>query len=379
MALEYDLKAAKILFRKGAKCTKAEILTLGKKYTNFMQTLQANSEEEGEEEGSEENENESSEDQEDEEESGEDAMQDEADKVVFKSPRAAIRRWMDNEKFAKLQQCLEISKNQLEALIAEGEMPVVGWLQLAEKIKTKDAYKRVLEAELDENARQREQLAAQITDLLQKQQELEEKNQQLQKQMAKAEEIAKLEAESETIAILSNKEAASLAKVEERMKSNFFMDEFDAEDVSTVFSMFKMDHLFTAFKISKTSNLEEAASASVADLQNRLQIEFPEALEMLFKLKLFENGEKGVDQHLAGCSICASKNVGVLLREYGMTEDERKEIEENIKDWKGYFLVVASTMGAASALELPAGTLRSKLASCMTQIKRVHKWRMTLT
>src|SRR3990167_7042066 len=228
MALEYDLKAAKILFRKGAKCTKAEILALGKKYTNFMQ---ANSEEEGEEEGSEENENESSEDQEDEEESGEDAMQDEADKVVFKSPRAAIRRWMDNEKFVKLHQCLEISKNQLEALIAEGKLPVVGWMQLAGTIRTKDAYKRELEAELDENARQREQLAAQITDLLQKQQELEEKNQQLQKQMAKAEEIAKLEAESETIAILSNKEAASLAKVEERMKSNFFMDEFDAEDV----------------------------------------------------------------------------------------------------------------------------------------------------
>src|SRR3990167_3267848 len=235
---------------------------------------------------------------------------------------------MENEEFPKLKQWLEQSRNQLEALFDAGEVPVVGWLQLTDIINNKDASKRKLEAELGQNTRQCEQLLAQISDLQQKHDELANRNTQLQTQMKKMEEITMLEAERQSIGILCEKEAASLNKVQQKMQNEYFMEEFDAEDVSTVFSMFGMDDLFARFRKNETdNNLEVTMITPTSELQNNMQLPFAEAVEMQWKLKLLENREKGVERHLEKCSICRSTKIGLILREYGMPEAVSKELE----------------------------------------------------
>lgn len=186
--------------------------------------------------------------------------------------------------------------------------------------------------------------------------------------------IEMLKAESEVIDLLAKKEAALLAKVEEKMKNDYFVDHFDAEDVSTVFSMFRMDSLFANFANNDTdNNLGVTRTTPLADLQKTFELDFSEAVELLWKLNLLEKGEKGVDGHLGKCSICRTTKLGALLREYGMQEVDSKEIEAKMKDWKGYFLATVTGAPAASELGLSA-TEKPKLATCLMKIQRSHQW-----
>ena len=76
---------------------------------------------------------------------------------------------MKHNGFQKLQNWLKESRNQLESLFDAGELPVSGWLALADKIIDKDQTKRNLGAELDENARESQQIEEQIKNLQEKQ------------------------------------------------------------------------------------------------------------------------------------------------------------------------------------------------------------------
>ena len=227
---------------------------------------------------------------------------------------------------------------------------------------------------MDENGRAREGVAAQIKILHSKQQELDEKHKNLQQQMKAIEQIAMLKAESQSIALLGKKEAAWVGKVEEKMKNEYFMEEFDSEDVSTVFSMFKMDMLFSRFKKNDVdNNLEVTADSGAENLQNALKLDFAEAVELLWKLKLLEKGEKGAGRHLEKCSICSSTKPGVLLHEYGMKEEDRKKMEAKMINWKGYYFPTVSAVSAALELKLDS-SLRAKLTTCWKRIEKAHKW-----
>ena len=294
--------------------------------------------------------------------------------MFFNSGRGEIREWMENREFVQLHQWLEQCKEQIEILYEAGEVPVVGWKQLGEIIKNYGARKYALEAELDQNERECAQLGEQIAILLEKQDKLTQKKQQLQEEMRKVDEIIALEAESQSIALLGNKEQASLVKLEEKMKNAYFMEELDSEDISTVFSMFNMDSLFSTFKKNDMdNNLGVTTTATVAELQTDLELEFSETVELLWKLTLLKNGEKGAETHLSKCSICSSTKLGVLLQEYGMGKEEIKTIEESIKPWKGYYVPTANARSAALELNL-TGDLRPKFTTCWTRIQNVHKW-----
>ena len=280
---------------------------------------------------------------------------------------------MKNEEFVKLGEWLEESRNQLEDLYTKGEVPVVGWLQLAEIVKNKEPAKRKLEAEVDENAREREKVAQQISSLLERQEELEERNKHLQAQMKRIQDIEMLATENQLIAFFCEKEASALAKVEEIMKNEYFTDGFDFEDVSTVFSMFEMDALFSRFKKNDTdNNLEVTRTTPVQHLQKQFELDFSEAVELQWKLKLLKKGEKGVERHLGKCRICSASKIGVLLREYGMQEAESKEMEAKMKGWKAYFL--ATVNATSAAIELGLAGQKSKLPSCLVAIQRAHQW-----
>ena len=281
---------------------------------------------------------------------------------------------MEQHRFANLRKWLEQSRNELDTLFEAGQVPVVGWLGLAEKIKASGESKGKWEVELEENARKRERIQQQIRSLQEEHEKLAKRDNYIHEEMQLMDEITILASESDLIGMLGKKEEKAVAKVAEKIKNEEFLGDLEAEDVSTLFSMFKMDGLFSRFKKNeKNNNLEELLSASVADLQSHLELELPQAAEMLFKLKLLENGEKGAERHLADCSICSSAP-GRLLREYGMLEDEGNQIDEKIKDWQGYFLVVMNAMGAATALDLQSAPLRSKFANCLMKIHKAHKW-----
>ena len=294
--------------------------------------------------------------------------------LIFAKVRGAIRGWMENHQFDMLQQWLAQSRNQLAALFTAGEVPVVGWSQLAETIKNAEPFKRKLEAEVDENARERQAVALHIKNLLVKQEELEQKNKELQSQIKQMEQMDRLKADSNAIAMLANREAASVAKVEGKMKNNYFVDYLDSDDVSTVFSMFKMDALFANFKKNDTdNNLGVTRTTPIVDLQNNLELNFSEAAELLWKLNLLEKGEKGVELHLEKCSICRTTKLAALLREYGMQEADSKAMAEKMKDWKGYCLATVNGASVALALGLAANE-KAKLATCLMKIQRAHQW-----
>ena len=289
----------------------------------------------------------------------------------FSSARAEVRDWVENNQFSKLQQWLGLYRDRLETLIEAGEVPVVGWLQLAEKIQAKYAYKSKAEAEVDANTREREQLAEQIKTLQRRVEKLEIRHKQLQQQIQIINEIG-LEAES--VALLGRCEAKAITKLHNKMENPYFMEALDFEDVSTVFSMFEMDALFARFKKNDIDkNLEVTVVSSVAYLQKHLELEFSEAVELQWKLKLLENKEKGVARHLSKCRICASNNLSVLLREYGMNAADSKEIEAKMRGWKGYFLATANPANAAEALKLTASQ-RQKFTTCLVRIQRLHNW-----
>src|SRR3990167_3631636 len=281
-----------------------------------------------------------------------------------------IRQWMEKYEFVKLQKWLEESKEQLEDLFEEGEVPVAGWLQLAD-ILTKGKEAKNVDAEIDENERESQQVAKQIRMLEEKQVKLADRKQQLLKIR---DEIDVLQTESQSIAMLAEKEEAALAKLAKKMENPYFMQELDSGDFSTLFSTLHMDSLFSLFKKHDTdNNLEVTATAAVGDLQKNLKMHFSEAVELLWKLKLLKKGEKGVAGHLAKCGICSTSKPGVLLQEYGIEEECRKEIEEKIKDWKGYYFAAANAVCAATKLDL-APALRPKFTSCWLRIQKAHKW-----
>lgn len=326
------VEAGAILARKGADCTEYEKEELGEKYTNFLLSIQK-----------------------------------------LKQGRGAIREWMEEEEFAKLQDWLGKSKERLEALFEAGEVPVVGWLQLATTINDNATRKRKLEAELADNARELQQVGEQIRILLEKQAKLETRKQQLQEQKKKVDEISGLAAESNSIAFLIKKEKAALEKLAKSMENPYFMARFDPEDVSTVFSQFQMDSLFPRFKKNDVDkNLAVTVTTTVEHLQKDLELHFSEAAELLWKLKLLKHGEKGVARHLEKCSICSSTKPGLLLQEYGLREADRKQMEEKIKEWKGYYFTT-SARSLAGELDL-ANDIRSRFTTCCINIQNVHKW-----
>src|SRR3990167_52355 len=100
-------------------------------------------------------------------------------KLFFNQPnreRGGIREWMEGGEHAKLEEWLRRSKQKLETLFEAGEVPVVGWLQLAATMDGNPTHKRNLEAELDENGKDLQQVAEQIRNLLEKQEKLEKRN-----------------------------------------------------------------------------------------------------------------------------------------------------------------------------------------------------------
>src|SRR3990167_1468093 len=99
--------------------------------------------------------------------------------LYSKRERGDLKQWMEQYEFAKLQKWLAESKAKLGDLFEAGEIPVVGWKQLTEILKSKEGDN--LEAELDQNTRESEQVAEQIRNLQEKQIELEHRKQQLQK------------------------------------------------------------------------------------------------------------------------------------------------------------------------------------------------------
>ena len=152
------------------------------------------------------------------------------------------------------------------------------------------------------------------------------------------------------------------------------MEEFDAEDVSTVFSMFGMDDLFARFRKNETeNNLELTRITPVEQLQKNMELEFSEAVEMKWKLKLLKKGEKGAARHMGKCSVCSSNKIAVMLREYGIQGADSKEMEEKMKGWKGYFLATVNAASAGLALGLVGGQ-KAKLGSCLLKIQRAHQW-----
>ena len=291
--------------------------------------------------------------------------------LLRKEPRTALSEWMDCLDFANLQKWLAQARNQLEPLFESGDIPVVGWSRLAEKLRSKEEWGRKLDAELDANAREHEQIQQQIRVLQEKQEKLANRNKKIREEIKKIDEIAVLQSESESISLLSKKEETFLAKTEEKMKNPYFIGELDFSDVSTIFSMFEMDAIFYRFKNKTDGNLKTILPVPVADLQKNLELEFSEAVDFHWKLRLLENGVKGVANHLSKCHICPSAKPGVLLKEYGLGEQERKQIEEKIKGWKGYYLLV----NGPSAFNLPEGAgLVSSLGSCLAKIQEGHKW-----
>ena len=282
---------------------------------------------------------------------------------------------MEKGEYANLEEWLRrSSKEQLETLFEAGEVPVVGWLKLPTIINTASERKKQLKAELEKNASERVILAEQMRIHCEKQEKLDNKKQQLQEEMEKLDEIATLEAVSDSIAMLAEKEKACVAQLEKKMENPYFMDHLDSQDVSTVFSLFNMDSLLPRYKQNDIdNNLAVTVTTAVEHLQNDLELTFSEAVELLWKLKLFKHGEKGVARHLAKCSICSSTKPGLLLQEYGLEQAERKEIEEKMKEWKGYYFVSAKARPAAVELNL-AREIRRKFTTCWVRIQKAHKW-----
>ena len=324
-------EAAEILYRKGADCTEAEKEELGEKYTNFYSELHL-------------------------------------------QRRRSIRECLDNDEFGALHQWLAWYKSQLEAQIALGAVPVVGWLRLPAIMNEYATSKSKVEAELEENVLEQEQVNGQIQSLLEKQEMLRSRKQQLEVRMKRIDEIAELESESQVIALLGEKEKASLAKLEKQMENPYFLQYLDIEDVSTVFSMFNMDHLFYRFKKNDVdNNLQVTVGTATEYLKTDLKLEFSEAVELLWKLKLLKHGNKEVGWHLSKCGICASTKPGLLLQEYGMEESEVAQILAKMQDWKGFYLATANARSVAAELEME-GELRAKLTTCWVRIQNAHQW-----
>jgi len=298
-----------------------------------------------------------------------------------KEARTSMSEWMEKKEFGKLQKKLRECKQKAVEMFEGGELPVVGWLQLSEKMESRNQQKNELEEELDAKEREQQEIQQQIRNLEERKQQLEQSKQQIQEQIKKNEEIDVLESERDIIATLARKEQLSLQQLNEKMENanfinedngDFMVGELIFEDVSTVFSMFKMDAMFSRFRnYDPSCNLDTILNSTVDDLQINLKLEFKEAVEILFKIKLLEKKEKGAERHLKACSICKANKIGVLLKEYGLPEKDLKQIEDKSKDWKGFYL--ATLFPSMAAKELEGG---SELISCLARIQRRHKWKL---
>ena len=56
-----------------------------------------------------------------------------------------------------------------------------------------------------------------------------------------------------------------------------------------------------------------------------------------------------------------------------MKDEERKEIGEKIKEWKGYFFVATTPADAAATLDLPR-TLAAMFTIYLNKMQRAHDW-----
>ena len=266
----------------------------------------------------------------------------------------------------ELKNWLEQSKNQ-DIQFESGEIPVVGWLQLLQTIQA-TADREPVQEELKQTESEIRKLEGQLQTLLQK-------KENLGNELKKRENLAalKIGTANQQILKFAEKEKIRVTQLHETLNSYL---ELDSQDVSTIFSLYKMDHLFGNYK-NKESIIspEEILNSSVEHLKKDLAISFQEAVEMQFKFQLLQNEEFSVDHHLSKCSICSRTNLLAILGEYGvkLNENERNNFLEKSKDWKGYFLIALTTVKAIQLLELPPG-LRGKAIGAVNNIQKAHKY-----
>ena len=230
------------------------------------------------------------------------------------------------------------------------------------------------QGKLNENQTELEQTREQIKQLRAKEQQLEKIHSEIEEKLKSLEKMDSLNEEKAAITLLAQNEEKCTETLSAKLQNPYFsFESLDAQDISTIFSIFQMDHLFARYKNNKMiQNLEEILIAPTAELQNNLGYEFEEAIEIQFKLKLFENKEMSLDNHFAKCSICSTKNRSALLREYGIAgEKERKEIEEKIKNWKNYFLATVNPVMAATIVGLPL-ECGLQLKTCLMRLQKIH-------
>ena len=255
-----------------------------------------------------------------------------------KSKRREIREWME-EGNLELKTWLEQCTNHPN-LFESGEMPVTGWVQLLQTIQ-EPGDSQALKEELEQTESEISQLEDQL-------QTLHKKKENLGIEKKRRENVAALQSGSANQLILkfAAKEQKQVTQLHEKLDS--YLD-LDAQDVSTIFSLYEMDHLFHQYK-KKESEITpgEILNSTAEDLKDNLKLELKEAAEMHFKFQLLQNGEFSVDHHLSKCSICSRTNLLTILAEYGVKFDdnERSHFLEKSKEWKGYFLICFSAVNA---------------------------------
>ena len=242
---------------------------------------------------------------------------------------------------------------------------MAGWKLLHAKMEESENAKGNLQTKLKETN-------SKIKDLLVELQKLQEEKENLTKELKFCEE-AHLLKELDSIPFLSNLESTSVDQFHKRWEEG---SELDSQDISSLFSLFKIDHLFAAFKKSEASfSFDEILGAAADELQENMEIGFHDSVEMNFKLKVFSRNLFSVEKHVANCSICPHKNLVTLLLEYGLKVDEnqKEELQEKIKDWKGFYFVTLKPTRAAKCLNV-APAFRVKLIKALKSIKDAHCW-----
>ena len=65
----------------------------------------------------------------------------------------------------------------------------------------------------------------------------------------------------------------------------------------------------------------------------------------------------------------------LLLREYGLEleEKERKDMQEKMAEWRGYFFSVVNPISGVAFLEVPPG-LSKKVTQSLMKIQKAHNW-----
>ena len=186
-----------------------------------------------------------------------------------------------------------------------------------------------------------------------------------------------LEALLPEILDFAKQEQKSVDKLKQKVKNEeFSFEDLDAQDVSTLFSLFKLDALFPAMQETKTT-LEEILLSPIELVQKKFCISFAAAADLQFKMKLLENKELSPENHLNNCSICSTKNVFLLLLEYGLKleEKDKKEMHKKIGEWRGYFFATVNPVSGVAFLEVPP-SLSTKFTQALVRIQKAHNWQI---